>query len=133
MGVVVLVHGLTSNHHDWGPVAVRLVATGHRVIGLNQRGHGGSTVGTDGFGPARQGRDVGQTGVFRPELDGKPVTLRPAGRAEFTDRETGSRWSVAGVATDGPLAGSRLVRVAHQDAFWFAWAAFQPETVLRTP
>ncbi|MEM7287281.1 MAG: alpha/beta hydrolase [Actinomycetota bacterium] len=57
---VVLVHGLTSNHHDWGPVAERLVASGHRVIGVNQRGHGGSTVGHDGFGPERQGRDLGQ-------------------------------------------------------------------------
>ena len=57
---VVLVHGLTSNHHDWGPVAGRLVASGHRVIGVNQRGHGGSTVGHDGFGAARQGRDLGQ-------------------------------------------------------------------------
>jgi non-heme chloroperoxidase len=57
---VVLVHGLTSNHHDWGPVARRLVAAGCRVIGINQRGHGGSTIGSDGFGPERQGRDMGQ-------------------------------------------------------------------------
>ncbi len=58
--VVVLVHGLTSNHHDWGPVAHPLVAQGFRVIGINQRGHGGSTVGTEGFGAARQGADIGQ-------------------------------------------------------------------------
>lgn len=69
---VVLVHGLTSNHHDWGPVADRLVATGHRVIGVDQRGHGGSTVGTDGFGPERQGRDLGQV---LDALDLRDVTL----------------------------------------------------------
>lgn len=69
---VVLVHGLTSNHHDWGPVAHRLVAAGHRVIGVNQRGHGGSTVGGDGFGPERQGTDLGQ--VLRA-LDLRDVTL----------------------------------------------------------
>lgn len=57
---IVLVHGLTSNHHDWGPVAERLVQAGHRVVGVNQRGHGGSTVGHDGFGAERQGRDLGQ-------------------------------------------------------------------------
>lgn len=58
--VVVLVHGLTSNSDDWGPVAHRLVAQGVRVVGVNQRGHGGSSVGEDGFGPRRQGADVGQ-------------------------------------------------------------------------
>ncbi|MFV2039484.1 MAG: alpha/beta hydrolase, partial [Acidimicrobiales bacterium] len=52
---VVMVHGLTSNYHDWGPVAGRLVQKGHRVIGINQRGHGGSTVGSEGFSATRLG------------------------------------------------------------------------------
>lgn len=69
---VVLVHGLTSNHHDWGPVAERLIAAGHRVIGVNQRGHGGSTIGSDGFGPARQGTDLGQV---LDALDLRDITL----------------------------------------------------------
>lgn len=57
---IVLVHGLTSNHHDWGLVAERLIEAGYRVVGVNQRGHGGSTVGHDGFSAERQGRDLGQ-------------------------------------------------------------------------
>ncbi|MDH3753901.1 MAG: alpha/beta hydrolase [Acidimicrobiia bacterium] len=57
---VVLIHGLTSNADDWGPVARRLVDAGHRVIAMEQRGHGGSTVGSDGFGAARLGLDVRQ-------------------------------------------------------------------------
>lgn len=57
---VVLVHGLTSRSDDWGPVADRLVTSGHRVIGVNQRGHGGSTIGTEGFSAPRQGRDLQQ-------------------------------------------------------------------------
>lgn len=69
---VVLVHGLTSNHHDWGPIAQLLVAAGHRVIGVNQRGHGGSTIGSDGFGPERQGTDLGQV---LDALDLRDVTL----------------------------------------------------------
>lgn len=69
---VVLVHGLTSNHHDWGPVAERLIAAGCRVIGINQRGHGGSTIGSDGFGPERQGTDLGQV---LDALDLHDVTL----------------------------------------------------------
>ena len=69
---VVLVHGLSGNHHNWGPVAARLVADGYRVVGINQRGHGGSTIGTEGFGPARQGTDVGQV---LAALDLDDVTL----------------------------------------------------------
>lgn len=57
---VVLVHGLTSNSDDCGPIARRLVEHGHRVIAVNQRGHGGSTVGTDGFDAPRLGRDLRQ-------------------------------------------------------------------------
>ena len=58
--VIVLVHGLTSNHDDWGPVADRLVADGFEVIAVDQRGHGGSTVGRDGFGIERQAADLAQ-------------------------------------------------------------------------
>ncbi len=79
------------------------------------------------------GRDVGATGVFDPRVDGQRLTFRPAGRTAFTDRQTGSRWTLAGVAVDGPLRGRRLTRLPHQDAFWFAWAAFQPDTELGKP
>jgi hypothetical protein len=78
----------------------------------------------------REGRDVGSASVYDPRLDGRVLSFRPAGRTEFTDRETGSRWTLAGVAVDGPLAGSRLSALPHQNAFWFAWAAFQPGTAL---
>ncbi|HSH22163.1 MAG TPA: DUF3179 domain-containing (seleno)protein, partial [Candidatus Caenarcaniphilales bacterium] len=47
---------------------------------------------------------------------------------EIIDRETGSTWSITGVATAGTLAGSRLESVPHGDHFWFAWAAFRPDT-----
>lgn len=58
--VVVLVHGLTSNHDDWGPVAEVLVERGHRVVAVDQRGHGGSTVGSQGFGVERMAADLAQ-------------------------------------------------------------------------
>ena len=48
----------------------------------------------------------------------------------ITDRETGSVWNVSGEATEGELAGSRLERIAHLDTFWFAWATYQPGTIL---
>lgn len=57
---IVLVHGLSGDHESWGPVATALAGQGHRVIGVNQRGHGGSTVGQHGFGDRRLGTDLGQ-------------------------------------------------------------------------
>lgn len=80
----------------------------------------------------RKGRDVGSTGVYDPVVDGRALAFSPAGPRTFRDRQTGSRWSVAGVAVDGPLEGRQLTTLAHQDAFWFAWAAFQPDTTLVT-
>jgi hypothetical protein len=78
--------------------------------------------------------DVGATGVFRTTLDGRRLTFAREGGEDalIRDRETGSTWSVAGIATDGELAGSRLVAVVHGDHFWFAWAAFSPETTIWT-
>ena len=55
---VVLVHGITNSHDDWGYVAERLVTAGHHVYGVDQRGHGASSVGADGFSAPRLGADV---------------------------------------------------------------------------
>ncbi|MGI8795456.1 MAG: DUF3179 domain-containing protein [Acidimicrobiia bacterium] len=73
------------------------------------------------------GRDVGATGVFEPTLDGRRLTFEPR-KGGFRDTETGSTWDVLGNATGGPLAGSKLIPVEHVDTFWFAWAAFLPDT-----
>jgi hypothetical protein len=78
----------------------------------------------------REGRDVGSASVYDPRVDGRSLTFRASGRTQFSDRETGSRWSLAGLAVEGPLKGTRLSALPHQDAFWFAWAAFQPDTAL---
>ena len=76
-------------------------------------------------------RDVGATGVFDPVLDGVKLTFALEGDPEdgtIVDRETASTWSILGHAIDGPLSGAELERIVHQDHFWFAWAAFRPET-----
>jgi hypothetical protein len=40
-------------------------------------------------------------------------------------------WGVHGVAVEGPLAGRQIEPVPEAYvAFWFAWAAFHPETLL---
>jgi len=79
-----------------------------------------------------QSRDVGATAVFSPVLDGKPLTFE-ATENGFRDRETGSLWSLLGRAYQGPLAGKALRPIIHVDAFWFAWAAFQPKTTIYEP
>ncbi len=75
------------------------------------------------------GDDVGATGVFVPVVEGQALTFTADSDA-FVDTETGSTWNVFGRATEGPLAGAQLEPVAHLDTFWFAWAAFRPDTVV---
>jgi hypothetical protein len=75
------------------------------------------------------GRDVGSVGVFLPVADQMILTFEYDG-ALFVDAETGSRWSIAGNAVAGPLESAQLERVAHLDTFWFAWAAYEPNTIL---
>ena len=78
--------------------------------------------------------DIGATGVFRPAVECRRLTFRRDGGEDgpIRDRETGSTWSVAGLAIDGELKGARLKPVVHGDHFWFAWAAFSPETTIWT-
>jgi non-heme chloroperoxidase len=53
-----LVHGWTNDRHAWALVAPRLVASGHRVVLYDQRGHGASTLGRGGLGIDRLARDL---------------------------------------------------------------------------
>jgi hypothetical protein len=80
-------------------------------------------------GTIAEGREVGATGAFEPVVNGRRLHLSGDG-SEFVDRETGSRWDILGRAVAGPLEGQRLTAVVHVDTFWFAWAAFAPDTRL---
>ena len=49
----------------------------------------------------------------------------------IVDSATGSYWEVDGRAVEGPASGSKLREVrGSMIAYWFAWAAFNPETDL---
>ena len=72
-------------------------------------------------------RDVGSTGVFDRRLGDRTLTFHPDSGA-FTDEETGSTWNILGRAIDGPLTGHTLTPIVHANHFWFAWAAFKPDT-----
>lgn len=53
--------------------------------------------------------------------------------APFKDRETGTRWTIAGRGVDGPLRGRELTWVDSVQARWYAWAAERPGTLVYTP
>lgn len=73
------------------------------------------------------GADVGQSGVFVARADDQPLTFA-ASDDGFVDEQTGSTWTISGEAVDGPLRGSQLPRMTHDDTFWFVQHAFRPET-----
>lgn len=54
--------------------------------------------------------------------------------APFKDKETGTRWTLAGRAVDGPLKGQELAWVPSIQCYWYAWSSEYPLTeVWKTP
>ena len=80
-------------------------------------------------GVTGQAEQVGSTGVFDSHVDGRKLTFR-ADAGTFVDEKTGSVWNIVGKAVRGPLTGTELTPIVHGDHFWFAWAAFQPDTLI---
>jgi hypothetical protein len=78
-----------------------------------------------------EGADVGQAIFYDAVLDGRTLSFRASGRA-FTDEQTGSTWSVTGLATAGALKGRRLAMLDHEFTYWFIWSVFRPDTEVRT-
>jgi hypothetical protein len=74
-----------------------------------------------------EGRDVGMTAAYERTADGRVLTFERAD-GRWRDRETGSTWNLGGEAVAGPLEGTRLEKLQHGNHFWFAWAAFRPDT-----
>jgi len=81
-------------------------------------------------GSIADGRDIGTTGVFAATIGDQMLTFSANGEGLFLDQETGSIWDILGNALEGPLIGNRLTRLPHHDTFWFAWAAFVPDSEL---
>jgi hypothetical protein len=70
--------------------------------------------------------------VFSANLDGQKLTfyadkISPE-TAPFKDRETGSRWTLAGRAVDGPLRGKELEWTPSVQCRWYAWSHEYPQT-----
>lgn len=65
--------------------------------------------------------------AYDPVVQGQSLSFTTQSGA-VVDNETGSTWRVDGVATAGPLSGSRLEPVAEAFVlFWFAWPTFYPD------
>ena len=77
-------------------------------------------------------RPVGATAVYEPFVNAQKLTFEEV-EDFIVDRETGSTWNILGQAVEGPLVGDRLEPVLHGNHFWFAWAAFNPETEIWSP
>jgi hypothetical protein len=79
-----------------------------------------------------EARDVGMAALYRRPLeDGTVLTFAWDADAEsVVDMETGSVWNVFGEAVAGELTGTQLQQVIAAPHFWFAWAAFHPETLV---
>ncbi len=73
--------------------------------------------------------------AFLGELEGQTLTfyadeISPE-TAPFKDRQTGSRWTLAGRAVDGPLRGKELTWAPSIQCKWYAWSHEYPSTKLQ--
>lgn len=72
--------------------------------------------------------------VFERKLGDKLLTfyaddISPE-TAPFKDKETGTRWTLAGRGVDGPLKGQELTWVNSIQCRWYAWSTCNPESAI---
>lgn len=76
---------------------------------------------------------TGSAVAFSDKLEDRQLTfyaddISPE-TAPFKDRETGTRWTLAGRGVDGPLRGKELRWINSIQCHWYAWSAENPETL----
>jgi protein-disulfide isomerase len=74
-------------------------------------------------------RDVGMAALYDRNILSQTLSFE-AVDGTIVDVETGSSWNIFGTAIDGDLAGAQLRQINAFPHFWFAWAAFYPDTLL---
>ena len=76
------------------------------------------------------GRDIGTAALFDRTLEDGTVLdfVWDADNNALVDEQTGSTWNLFGEAIEGDLAGTELTQLISAPHYWFAWAAFHPET-----
>lgn len=92
---------------------------------------GGESVAVFWYGTTRSGT------AFSRKLGERTLTLYADSispeTAPFKDKETGTRWTLAGRGVDGPLRGQELRWVNSLQCRWYAWAAEYPNTAVFSP
>lgn len=75
-------------------------------------------------------RDIGTAALFERTLtDGQILEFSwDETNQTLIDVQTGSQWNLFGEAVAGELAGTELRQRIFAPHFWFAWAAFEPDT-----
>lgn len=75
--------------------------------------------------------------AWSPLVDGRPLDFYADGispeTAPFKDRQTGTRWTLAGRGVDGPLRGRELEWVPSLQCRWYAWSGEYPDTEIHAP
>lgn len=74
--------------------------------------------------------ETGSAGLFSATLSDETVLTFSYENTVITDDQTDSTWNIFGRATDGELAGTQLEPYFAYPHFWFAWAAFRPDTLI---
>lgn len=123
---------------DGQPIAIPFeVLAEERVVVLEEGDEPVVVFYSDGLaspvdaGQVADGRDVGQSGAFKTTVDEKTLTFKyDENTGLFVDNETGSSWNILGNSVLGELKGETLEPVVHLDPFWFAWAAYRPDTTI---
>ncbi len=114
---VVLPHCWGCSHAIWVPVARRLVASGHRVVLYDQRGHGGSTRGTapldlvtlaDDLAAVLQAREVTDAVLAGHSMGGMTIMALATHRPEVLGRRARAIVHVATAAADMSLGSARV-------------------------
>ena len=77
--------------------------------------------------------ETGSAGLYSAELSDDTVLTFVSEEDVIKDEQTGSTWNIFGIATEGKLEGTRLEQHIAYPHFWFAWAAFRPDTLIWEP
>ncbi len=79
-----------------------------------------------------QGRAIGSAISYDPVVDGEHLIFE-LDNNHIIDTNTGSEWDITGRAISGPLTGTQLQVLPHANHFWFAFAAFYPNSTVWQP
>jgi hypothetical protein len=125
--------GFLADELDGEPIVVlwdsaTKTAAAYRPVASQPRKFKGPRPDKTGVSPPDEGTPLPAGSRALPP---RQLTLRhDAGSAAtpFRDKETGSRWDIAGRAVEGDLKGWTLSWLDSTQVKWFAWAAEYPET-----